>query len=231
MMAAIMDAGEQQKQMGSRINLPPGAARLYSVGHSNHDWPGFVALLRQAEVTAVADVRSSPYSRRHPQFNRAELERGLGHHGIAYLFLGDLLGGRPGASELYHPEGWVDYERVRATAAFRRGLDRLTRALNDDTVAMLCSEDDPLDCHRGLMITPALVEQGITPLHLRRDGSVETTAWMERRLLQEARVDEAAVGGLFAALLTEDDRRQILAEAYRVLNRKKAYKRDVGEEA
>jgi uncharacterized protein (DUF488 family) len=231
MMAAIMDAGEREKQMGSRTNLSRGGARLYSVGHSNHDWPAFVALLRLAGVTALADVRSSPFSRRHPHFNRPELERGLGRHGIAYQFLGNLLGGRPGASELYDQEGWVDYERVRVTAAFRRGLDQLMRGLEDHTVAMLCSEDDPLDCHRGLMITPALVEQGVAPLHLRRDGSAETTAEMERRLLQETRVDEAAVAGLFAAMLTDDDRRQILAKAYRVMNRRKAYKRDLDEEA
>jgi uncharacterized protein (DUF488 family) len=229
-MAAIMDTPDSEKQMGSATNLPPAGAHLFSIGHSNHDWPGFVALLQQAGVTALADVRSSPFSRRHPQFNRGDLERGLTEHGIAYVFLGDLLGGRPGASELYHPEGWVDYERVRATAAFRRGLERLIRGLDDFTIAMLCSEDDPLDCHRGLLIAPALVEQGITPLHLRKDGSVETTAEMERRLLQETNLDET-VNGLFAAMLTEAERRQIVAEAYRVLNRKKAYRRDRGEEA
>ena len=225
-----MDTEEREKQMGSATDPPPAGARLFSVGHSNHDWPGFVELLRKAGVTAIADVRSSPFSRRHPQFNRVELERGLSAQGIAYVFLGDLLGGRPGASELYHPEGWVDYERVRATAALRRGLDRLIRGLDRHTIAMLCSEDDPLDCHRGLMITPALVEQGIAPLHLRKDGSVETTAEMERRLLKDAGLDEDK-NSLFAALLTDEDRRQILAEAYRVLNQKKAHRRDEEEEA
>jgi hypothetical protein len=224
-MAAIMDVPDGEKQMGSSTNRPPVGARLYSVGHSNHDWPGFVALLRQAGVTALADVRSSPFSRRHPQFNRAELERGLSEEGITYLFLGGLLGGRPGAGELYHPEGWVDYERVRATAGFRRGLEGLIGALDRHVVAMLCSEDDPLDCHRGLMITPALVEQGVTPLHLRKDGSVETTTEMERRLLKAARLDQATTG-LFAATLTDEDRRQVLAEAYRALNRRKAYRAD-----
>jgi hypothetical protein len=229
-MDAIMDTEEREKQMGSATDLPPAGARLFSVGHSDHDWPEFVDLLQQAGVTAIADVRSSPFSRHHPQFNRVELERGLSEHGIAYVFLGDLLGGRPGARELYHLEGWVDYERVRATDAFRRGLDRLIGGLGRHTIAMLCSEDDPLDCHRGLMITPALFEQGIVPLHLRKDGSVETTAEMERRLLKDAGLD-GAMNGLFATLLTDEDRRQILAEAYRVLNRRKAYRRDEEEEA
>lgn len=201
------------------------SARLFSVGHSDSELPQFLALLRRAGVTAIADVRSSPYSRRLPQFNRELLQAGLTQAGIAYAFLGDLLGGRPWAPELYDPEGRVDYEQVRTTAAFRRGLDRLLDGLRDHAIAMLCSEDDPLDCHRGLMITPALVERGLLPLHLRKDGSVETTPAMERRLLRETRVGEGVVEGLFAPTLSDDERRGLLAEAYRIMARKKAYRR------
>src|SRR5712692_3955517 len=141
--------------------------RLFSIGHSNHDLARLVQLLQQAGVTAVSDVRSQPYSQRLPQFNRPELERGLKQCEIAYAFLGHLLGGRPRQTNLYDMEGRVDYERVRATAAFRQGLDQLSQALDEFTVAMLCSEEDPLNCHRGLMIAPALVEHGLTPAHLR----------------------------------------------------------------
>lgn len=200
------------------------SARLFSIGHSDSELPHLVGLLRRAGVTAVADVRSSPYSRRLPQFNRELLEAGLAQGGIAYVFLGDLLGGRPWAPELYDDEGRVDYERVRATNAFRRGLDRLLDGLGEHAVAMLCSEDDPLDCHRGLMITPAVVEHGRLPLHLRKDGSTETTPAMEQRLLRETRVGEGLVEGLFAHTLTDGERAALMAEAYRVMARKKAYR-------
>src|SRR5439155_24000994 len=69
--------------------------RLFTVGHSNLEAEGLLGLLRAAGVTAVADVRSSPYSRRLPQFNRAALEASLRAAGIAYVFLGAELGGRP----------------------------------------------------------------------------------------------------------------------------------------
>src|SRR5262249_29152517 len=162
-------------QTGKQMRNEGGTGvRLLSVGHSNHDWPIFVALLRGAGVATLADVRSSPYSRRHPYFNKGPLENGVGEHGIAYAFLGDLLGGRPASPTLYDDDGRVDYERVRRTADFQRGLERLTRGLPGPIIAFLCSEEDPLDCHRGLKIAPALVEHGLAPGHLRKDGFIET---------------------------------------------------------
>jgi hypothetical protein len=95
---------------------------------------------------------------------------------------------------------------------------------------MLCAEEDPLDCHRGLMIAPALVERGIAPAHLRGDGSLETTPALEKRLLAETKVDDGAMDGLFAAALTADDRREMLAEAYRIMGRRKAYRLPQGEQ-
>ena len=162
--------------------------RVFSIGHSHHDLAYLVALLQRAGVTAVADVRSQPFSGRLPQFNRPELERGLRPARLAYFFFGDQLGGRPQLPSLYDEEGRVDYLRVRATNGFQQGLDRLARTAEKHRIVMLCAEEDPLDCHRGLMITPALGERGLVPAHLRGDGSVETTAAMEKRL---AGCDEA----------------------------------------
>src|SRR5262249_39014433 len=136
----------------------------------------------------------------------------------------DLLGGRPASPALYDEDGRVDYERVRRTADFQHGLERLARGLPGPTIAFLCSEEDPLDCHRGLMITPALVERGLAPGHLRKDGSIETNEAMERRLLGETGVGAGFLDGLFAAVLTAEDRLAFLAEAYRHMARRKAYR-------
>jgi uncharacterized protein (DUF488 family) len=200
------------------------ACQLLSIGHSNHELPHFMQLLHGAGVTAVADVRSQPFSRRHPEYNRQELARQLKQQGIAYVFLGEKLGGRPSDSELYDDAGRVNYERVRATTAFCQGLDRLVGALARYRVVMLCSEEDPLDCHRGLMIAPALVERDIEPAHIRADGSVETTAAMEDRLLADTRVGKGIVDGLFAGQLGAEERQQLLHEAYRLMAQRKAFR-------
>lgn len=204
------------------MNEPKRETRLCSIGRSHHDAARFVELLRGAGITAIADVRSYPASQRLPHFNGPELEQQLKTQGIRYVFLGDELGGRPQQPSLYDADGRVDYERVRGTAAFQGGIEQLIQAQARFKVAMLCAEEDPLDCHRGLMITPALVERGIAPAHLRGDGTIETTPQMEDRLLELTHL-----GGLFA--LTPEDRRQSLIEAYRVWARKKAFRLKAGE--
>ncbi len=198
-------------------NEPASVTRVFTIGHSHHELPRLIELLKAAGVEAVADVRSHPFSRRLPQFNRPELEHGLKSAGLVYVFLGDLLGGRPDLPSVYDEEGRVDYRRVRATDFFQRGLERLARAREKYRVALLCAEEDPLDCHRGLMIAPALVEGGIVPAHLRGDGSIESMAALEDRLLRETNQD-----GLFA--LTGEDRLEALEEAYRLMARKKAFR-------
>ncbi len=198
--------------------------RVYSVGHSNHELAPFLALLQQAGITAIADVRSSPFSRRLPHFNGPQLGPLLRQAGIEYVFLGDLLGGRPSDEEMYDEvegEAIVNYERTRATGAFARGLDRLQRGVENYVVAMMCGEEDPLDCHRGLMITPALKERGLEPFHLRRAG-VESTAEMEARLLRETKVGEGILGGLFPP--TPEEEQELLRDAYRAMSRKKAFR-------
>jgi uncharacterized protein (DUF488 family) len=215
MMAPIMD------QRDAPVQMPNPSPRLLSVGHSNHPPDFFLHLLRQASVAAIVDVRSSPYSRRLPQYNRPQLEAMLNQAGIAYVFLGELLGGRPRDLEVYDSAGRVDYERVRATDSFREGLQELVKVAEEGVPALLCSEEDPLDCHRGLMIAPALAERGIEPFHLRKNGRLESTAEMEERLLMETRIGEAERGGLFP--LSEEDRRDLLVEAYRIMARRKAF--------
>jgi len=205
-------------------------SNLLSVGHSNHTLERFLDLLRGAGVTAVADVRSSPFSRRHPQFNGPDLAVALREAGIDYVFLGEQLGGRPRSRDYYDADGRVDYELVRATRSFQEGIAHLLRGAEEFRVAMLCSEEDPLDCHRGLMITPALGEQGIQLGHLRKDGRVETTPEMEARLLAETAVGEGMIGGLFAGQLSEEERQEMLAEAYRRMARRKAFQRPTEEE-
>jgi uncharacterized protein (DUF488 family) len=204
-------------------------AAIFTIGHSNHDLAAFLKLLERHGITAIADVRSQPFSRRLPHFHRDELARALREHKIAYVFLGEQLGGRPQQPSLYDDDGRVVYERVRTQPFFRRGLERLESARLKYKVALLCSEEDPLDCHRGLMIAPALAERGLAPIHVRGDGTLETMAEMERRLLNETGVGDGIVDGLFAATLTDADRREMLADAYRLMARKKSFRVKPGD--
>jgi uncharacterized protein (DUF488 family) len=196
---------------------------LFSIGHSNHELAEFLGLLGRAGITALADVRSQPYSRRHPYYNRPDLEAALAEARITYVFLGHALGGRPEDPDVYDAEGRVDYELVRKTYIFKQGLEELM-AVKAKKTALFCAEEDPLDCHRGLMIAPALMETGVATCHLRGNGSHETMAQMEERLLAETHVGEGFLDGLFAELISPEDRRELLAKAYRLQARRKAFR-------
>lgn len=133
--------------------------------------PKFVKLLEDAAIEVVADVRSQPFSRFNPHFNREPLRNALRQAGIRYTFLGSELGGRPPEPAFYDDEGHVLYGSVAETSRFRGGLERLLEGAASYRVAMMCSEEDPTNCHRRLLITRVLVDQGVQIEHLRGDST------------------------------------------------------------
>ena len=153
---------------------------LFSIGHSRHPLERFLALLRQHRVQVVADVRSQPYSRHAPQYNRKALERALLDGGLRYLFLGVELGGRPEGDEFYDLDGHVLYGKVAASAPFHAGIRHLQRGEKRFRVAILCSEEEPTSCHRRLLIGRVLAVRGVELRHIRGDGRLEAEADLER---------------------------------------------------
>lgn len=155
---------------------------IFSIGHSTHPTETFIGLLQGSQISVVADVRSSPYSRFNPQFNRETLVSALQNEGVRYVFLGEELGARSEDPSCY-VDGRVQYDRLARTESFRKGLERLRRGAQDHRIALMCAEKDPLDCHRTLLVAHSLVEEGEEVLHILKDGSLEShTAAMDRLL-------------------------------------------------
>lgn len=159
------------------------AVEVLTVGHSTLPYERFAALLRQASVTAVADVRTAPYSRRFPHFNRDTLRGELHLDQIAYVFLGEELGGRP-KDERFFCNGVADYEKMAKTNEFARGLDRVIEGAKKYRIAIMCSEHDPLDCHRCLLVGRALRERGVTVRHILSNGTIIDHGEIEARLME-----------------------------------------------
>jgi uncharacterized protein (DUF488 family) len=161
----------------------PDELTVLTIGHSTHSWERFIALLRDVNVTAVADVRTSPYSRLCPHFNRDALRDELRFDGISYVFLGKELGGRPGERELYC-EGVADYEKMAQASEFNKGLDRVIDGTKKYRIALMCSERDPLDCHRCLLVGRALAQRGVRVSHILDNGNVVSQDEIELKLLE-----------------------------------------------
>lgn len=154
---------------------------LFSVGHSDLSSESFVRLLRDAGITAVADVRSTPYSSRNPQFNRDVLQNSLKFEGISYVFLGNELGARRNESECYI-EGRAKYDLISKSTLFLSGLERIRNGLKTHKIAMMCSEKDPLTCHRTILICRQLRDE-FQIKHILEDGVIEEHSELEHRLL------------------------------------------------
>lgn len=148
------------------------SAVLWTIGHSNHEFGSFVNLLRQENIEFVADVRSYPYSRHAPQFNREDLQAALRDHAIGYLFLGEELGGRPSREEHHDAEGHALYGAMAGEPAFAGAVDRLLHGAKEHRIALVCSEGDPRDCHRRLLVGKVLTDRGAELRHLLRDGTI-----------------------------------------------------------
>ncbi|WP_369179268.1 DUF488 domain-containing protein [Streptomyces mutabilis] len=157
---------------------------IMTIGHSTHQLPDFLKLLRRGDITAVADVRSVPASRFTPQFNRRPLEIGLREAGIKYVFLGEELGARAKDATCY-VNGRVQYARLAQRLEFVRGIERLENGAGSERIAIMCSESEPLNCHRTVLVARVLSDHGITINHIHADGRIESHASAMRRLMDK----------------------------------------------
>lgn len=156
--------------------------QIYTVGHSSHSIQKFMRLLASHQIQVVADVRSSPFSKFNPQFNRINLQDSLKQAGIRYVFLGKELGARSEDPACYVADK-VQYDRLAKTALFQSGLDRIVQGAKTYRIAIMCAEKDPLDCHRTILVARELVKRGLSIAHILEDGSLETHAESISRLI------------------------------------------------
>ena len=175
---------------------------LFTIGHSNHSIEHFLHLLSLHGVSAVADVRSMPFSRYTPQFNQGPLQKAVRGAGMEYVFLGKELGARSEDPGCY-ADGKLHFGLVAQTELFRNGLARIRKGVETYRIALLCAEKDPITCHRMILVCRHLRPHIPVIRHILEDGSAEENPQAERRLRQSLGIQE---NHLFVTLeeLTED---------------------------
>jgi uncharacterized protein (DUF488 family) len=155
---------------------------IYTIGHSTHSTERFFELLRPHGVTAIADVRSVPFSRYNPQFNLDLLSAASKECGIEYVFVGKELGARSDDPSCYE-RGRVRYDRLAKAPTFQAGIERVLRGARKYRLVLMCAEKEPLDCHRTLLVSRELERRGTSIVHILADGSSETQERTMSRLL------------------------------------------------
>ena len=187
---------------------------VFTIGHSTHTQEHFMSLLLLHGITALGDVRSKPYSRFNPQFNREELQHALRANGIEYRFLGKELGGRSEDPACYE-DGKIRYDRLAETDMFKYGLKRVLSGMKQGLrIALMCAEGEPLECHRTILVARHLVALDVEVQHIHANGKLESHVDALNRLAQLLNVPE---DHLFRS------REELLADAYSIQEERIAY--------
>ena len=162
---------------------------ILTIGHSTHSLQRFIILLREHGITALCDVRSIPYSRVNPQFNREPLKQTLQQTGISFVFLGQELGARTDDPSCYI-QGKVQFDHLAETELFRKGIERIREGTKRYRLALMCAEKDPIECHRTILVARQLQALGFAVAHILEDSSIETHAHALDRLLHKLNLQD-----------------------------------------
>lgn len=165
---------------------------LYTIGYSGFTIDNFIDVLKINSVNAIADVRSTPYSKFKPEYNREKLKSILNSNDIEYVFLGDLCGARIDDQECYR-NGKADYSLIAQHPKFREGIKRIRKGLEKYRIALLCAEKDPVSCHRMILICRHLRSDEIKIFHIIDFNIMLTQSECEARLLKLFGLDQPEI--------------------------------------
>lgn len=156
---------------------------ILSIGYGNRSIDDFINILINQQIRYLIDLRSSPFSKFRPEYNRDNLEKVLKAKQLKYVFMGDAIGGLPKDRTCY-TDDQVDYDKVKGKSFYQDGIGRLIKAFNGNySVAIMCSEGKPEMCHRSKLVGVTLEEKGIPVIHVDENGSLVTQEKVVRRLV------------------------------------------------
>ena len=194
---------------------------LLSIGHSQHKVDFFISLLKSHNVNYILDVRSTPYSQFAIDYNRENIKAVLKSNDIEYAFMGNYFGARQTDLSLYSEKGYLDFEKVANSLKFRKAFDNVVKGINQGyRIAFMCTEKDPIECHRAILVTNAFYKAGYLIKHIMPDNTVQTQEDINDRLLDMYYSDRNQLS-LFTTENLSDE--QYLSEAYKKQNEKIGY--------
>lgn len=198
---------------------------LYTIGHSQHDIEYFIDMLQKYNINYVLDVRSTPYSQFAENYNRENIRAILKKVGIEYSFMGNYFGARPEDRTLYSKDGYLDFDKTRNSEKFLNGVSSVIKGIHaGNNITLMCTEKDPIECHRAIMVARTFYERSIEVQHILADSSLQSHEELNQRLINQHFPDRYQLS-LFSAENMSDE--ECLREAYRYHNKKIGYHIDI----
>lgn len=158
---------------------------IFTIGYGNRKIEDFIAILQEHNIKYLIDVRTSPYSKWNEAFSQEQLKAHLKSKGLIYVYMGETLGGRPSYPSCYDREGNVDYKAIQGTQFFFKGISRLKKIENQKLkVALMCSEINPVQCHRSKLIGDYLHAIEIPVGHIDQRNKVRSQHYIMNKVLK-----------------------------------------------
>lgn len=197
--------------------------RIYTIGHSTEPVECLITRLKQHAINCVVDVRSIPYSQYAHQYNASFIKGMLREVHINYLYMGKEFGARQEKAQYFDEKGILDFLKYQKSPSFQNGVIRIENGIKKDyKIAFMCTEKDPIDCHRNIMVAKYFFNQGYSIGNIMIDGSIQEQEEVEQRLLDQYFPDRNELT-LFELIEDKDDMSKLLKEAYRCKNKEIGY--------
>lgn len=191
---------------------------IYSIGYSTYKFNSFLSILKKHRIDCLVDVRSLPYSKSFPDYNREVLCKALEDNGIQYCDFSLEFGARQESPDFYTKDMILDFEKYISSEQFQAGVARLLGIhAQGKNIALMCAERNPLDCHRAIMISRGL-KQNATMIYHIVGKDVVPHSDLEKQLV-ELYFPKAAE----TTSINSDNWKKLLQEAYRKRNLRIGY--------
>lgn len=165
-------------------------SKCFTIGHSIHKIDLFIELLKANKINCIVDVRSYPYSKYNPQYNKEDLKKKLKESGIIYLYFGIEFGARRNDPSLLFPDGKVNFEKVISSDIFNKGIKRVSNGISKGYhIALMCSEKNPFGCHRFVLVSRGLVANGIDVNHILDNNTIVSNSELEKQLITHYKLE------------------------------------------
>lgn len=199
---------------------------IFTIGYAGFEIEDFIKVLKEHNINSLIDVRSTPFSKFHTDYNKPLLCKVLHEKGIVYRNYNKEFGARQD-NKIYYPNGYLDFSMFTKSNVFIEGMQKIIKAIPlGYNFVLMCSEKDPITCHRAIMISKAFYDNGVSINHILSDGQIITQSDIEARLLDMYYPDRDQLS-LFAEQLSVEE---MIKNCYRSQNEKIGYRLDNNEE-
>ena len=197
---------------------------IYTIGHSNYTVERLIDMLKHYNINCVVDIRGTPYSKYNIQFDKETIRYTLTKAGFIYIYMAKELAAKRINKQSSNEEGYSDFEKVVKEKEFLEGIERLKNGCNKGyKIALLGAMQEPIRCHRSILVGRALRENGFNVKHILDNYSIASQEDIEQMLLDKYFSNRAqmTIDDLIGNSL---NREEMIEEGYRLANKEIGYR-------